>query len=218
MYGRELIPQVARYLSDYDNSPEFQYVEWTQADLLDYFRLSVQSLALLHPSAFTRTLDAPIQNGMAVLPDDCTQYVKTVGVKDARGIMSFAVKEMPKSASTYRVGRPVCEPAGATASGTGVTVQMVGAAADSAGQKTLAVSPTTATGSVSVLCSCVPAVGSADESIALSPMFQPVIYNWMISYALGTDMEAVPMRERSDTYWKRGVDLLSAVLGVKSKQ
>jgi hypothetical protein len=215
MYGRELIPQVARYLSDYDNSPEFQYVEWTQSDLLDYFRLSVQSLALLHPGAFTRMLDAPIQNGMAVIPDECTQYVKTVGMKDARGVMSFTVKEIPKTVSTYRVGRPVCEPVGAT--GLGTTVQMVGAAADSAGQKTLAVSPTNATGSVAVLCACVPAVGSADESVALSPMFQPVIYNWMISYALGTDMEAVPMRERSDAYWKRGVDLLSAVLGVKSK-
>jgi hypothetical protein len=216
MYGRDLIPQVARYLSDYDNSPEFQYVEWTQSDLLDYFRLSVQSLALLHPSAFTRTLDAPIQNGMAILPDDCTQYIKTVGMKDVRGIMSFAVKELPKTASTYRVGRPVCEPS--SAAGLGTTVQMVGAAADSAGQKTLAVSPTTAMGSVAVLCSCVPAVGSADESVVLGPMFQPVIYNWMISYALGTDMEAVPMRERSDTYWKRGLDLLSAVIGVKSKQ
>jgi hypothetical protein len=68
------------------------------------------------------------------------------------------------------------------------------------------------------MCACVPAVGSADENIALSPMFQPVIYNWMVSYALGTDIEAVPMRERSDAYWKRGLDLLSAVIGVKSKQ
>jgi hypothetical protein len=30
----------------------------------------------------------------------------------------------------------------------------------------------------------------------------------MVSMAFGTDIEAAPMRERSDAYWKRGGDIL----------
>jgi hypothetical protein len=50
-----------------------------------------------------------------------------------------------------------------------------------------------------------------DESaeISMSGKYEPVVFWWMVSMAFGTDIEAAPMRERSDAYWKRGGDILT---------
>jgi hypothetical protein len=57
-----------------------------------------------------------------------------------------------------------------------------------------------------------------DESaeVSMNGNYEPVGFWWMVSMAFGTDIEAAPMRERSDQFWKRGGDLL-LMLSPKSR-
>lgn len=205
IYGHTLVQDVARYLSDYDTTqPEYQHVEWTQTDLQTYFTLSVQSLALVMPTLFTKTIEVPITNGVIDLPSDCTHYIKSVFVRRPDGSISLSLRELPPSGSTYRMPRPVC------AGNTGSTEVQLISGSTSAVQKTLSVAGAPL-GTLAVLCGCTPEISSVDAGVDIPASYKPVIFWWMVSYAMGTDIESVPMRERSDAYWARGTGLLPSL-------
>ena len=66
----------------------------------------------------------------------------------------------------------------------------------------------------SLLVRCVVTEQLTEGSVLQLPAARrAVIFNWMVSYAFGTETESVGLRARSDEHWRRGADLLQLSAG-----
>ncbi|HQL53493.1 MAG TPA: hypothetical protein PLQ87_02210, partial [Phycisphaerae bacterium] len=52
-------------------------------------------------------------------------------------------------------------------------------------------------------------------TLDLPAKYEAVLFNWMVSYAMGTEVEAVALRQRSDEHWRRGGDLLNLSMAAR---
>lgn len=198
-----LIQRVGRYLTDYDSTDEaYQHVEWSKQDLLDYFRIAVATVVAAVPSASTCRVELPLTGDLLLdLPDGCDSLLRVVGFIDAAGKLHTNIKLQKNNSDVFVANRPVCAPGKNTS--TNFTVNLDEDAGD-----VVTIDPPQTSGRLVLACSVVPEVNAEDAEVDLSSSLEPVVFWWMVSMAFGTDIEAAPMRERSDAYWKRGTDLL----------
>ena len=205
-----LIEDVARYLSDFDSTdPEFAFTTWSRADLASYLRMSLASLMSVRPREFSKRVEIPMTGTDIVdLPDECDQLLSVVGYRRADGTLDTTVREV-KEAKRPISSRAVC--AGSTTSGDG-NVQVLLA---DAGPRDFIVTPVLHDGSMVVRCSVEPALEGGDALLDLPAKYEAVLFNWMVSYAMGTEVEAVALRQRSDEHWRRGGDLLNLSLSAR---
>ncbi len=201
-----LITQVARYLTDYDSTdPAYQHVEWSKQDLLDYFRQAVYMVAAADPKANHCRVEMDVGGEQIVdLPDKCDTLLQVLGFIDASGKLFTNVKYLLDDKTPFVSSRPVC-----TATRNLAPDFEVRMSADSGHIVTF--NPAPPTGRLVLSCSCSPSIDGDTAEVDMLQKYEPILFWWMVSMAFGTDIEAAPMRERSDQYWERGAMLLRAM-------
>lgn len=198
-----LIEDVGRYLSDFDSTdPEFNHVTWSRPDLTSYLRMSLAALMSVRPEAFSRIVEVPMTGSDIVqLPSECEQLLSVVGYRRPDGTLDTTVREV-KDSSRPVSSRAVC----ASRPGDPGSIQV---SITSEGPRDFSVDPAVSGGSMVIRCATEAVLDGDDAVIDLPLKYSAVLFNWMVSYAFGTEVEAVAMRQRSDEHWKRGADLLT---------
>jgi hypothetical protein len=198
-----LIQRVGRYLTDFDSTDDaYQHVEWSKQDLLDYFRLAITMVRAADPSSSTCRKELELTGEQLLdLPEGCDDLIKVLGFIDAKGELHTNIKLQKPDADVFVANRPVC--AAGRFSPTNFTVSIDAEAGD-----VITIEPPQTSGKLVLSCSCLPDMEDESAEISMNGKYEPVVFWWMVSMAFGTDIEAAPMRERSDAYWKRGGDIL----------
>lgn len=198
-----LVEQVARYLTDFDvTDPAYQHVEWSKKDLLDYFRLAVLMVRAASPDSSTCRKELELTGELLLeLPDGCDDLLKVLGYVDASGKLFTNIRTVKDEGDAFTSSRPVCEPSRTTSANFTVKVDVT------AGD-VITLEPPQSSGKLILACSCTPDMDDPSSGVDMNSKYEPVVFWWMVSMAFGTDIEAAPMRERSDQYWDRGVMLL----------
>lgn len=195
----QLLQDVARYLSDYDSTaPEHQHVTWSEADLRSYLQLALSSLASVRKEDFSRRIEIPLTGeGLVGLPSECDELLAVVGRRRPDGTIDTSVRT---KRDVRAIDRPVCK---ARSSGE----PLIEVDISQAGAREVEVDPPVQGGSL--LVRCVVTEQLTEGSVLQLPAARrAVIFNWMVSYAFGTETESVGLRARSDEHWRRGADLL----------
>lgn len=198
-----LVEQVARYLTDFDaTDPAYQHVEWSKKDLLDYFRLAVLMVRAASPDSSTCRKELELTGEVLLeLPEGCDDLLKVLGYVDAAGKLYTNIRMVKDEGEVFTTSRPVCE--ASRTSSASFTMKLDVAAGD-----VITLEPPQSSGKLILACSCTPSMDDASAEVPMNSKYEPVVFWWMVSMAFGTDIEAAPMRERSDQYWDRGVTLL----------
>jgi len=199
-----LIQRVGRYLTDYDSTDEaYQHVEWSKQDLLDYFGLAVTMVRAAVPDASTCRKELELTGELLLeLPEGCDELLKVLGYVDAYGKLYTNIKLQKPDEDTFVANRPICAPSKFGAPNFTVSIDTIAGDA-------ITIDPPQTTGKLILACSCLPDVADEGAEVSMGSKYEPVVFWWMVSFAFGTDIEAAPMRERSDAYWKRGADILT---------
>lgn len=198
-----LYEKVARYLTDFDSTDAaYQHVEWSRADLRDYFRLAVLMVRAAAPDSITCRKEMELVGETLMdLPEGCDDLLKVLGFMDSTGKLHTNVRVIKEDSDVFVSSRPVCAAGRIPASS--ITVKVDAVAGD-----VITVEPEGTRGKLILSCSCSPDMEDEDAEVAMSGKYEPVVFWWMVSMAFGTDIESTPMRERSDQYWNRGVVLM----------
>lgn len=192
---RPFITSVSRYLVDQEDGYEFTHWEET-ADLLVYFRNALGLLALVAKPYFQHFKEVPIEGSPVLLPDGCIELHDVVGVVSPDG-SKRALRKSSLAASRL-INRPVC--------GTPARSYQY----DPTSPNILHLDGDVEPGAVlQIVCYGVPDLtGAEDEAVKLPRTLEPVLFELMLYYAYGRDVEAGPFRERSQTHLKTAIDLL----------
>jgi hypothetical protein len=208
---RELIEQVARYLSDYDDAgdPDFQYRTWSEKDLRYYFTLAIGALVSNDPKLFSAPVVVNIpKSGLVQLPSECEECLGTLQYISPTGKVTNQPPYTDKN--PYTIARPPC----AGTPSKEVVPSVVRAAFD---RRVLLATPQDVGGSLVLSCSNTPVITTNTATVDIPAKYASVLFNLMVSYAYGTDTESAVMRERSNVHWERAGALLAIPTDKKGK-
>lgn len=208
----ELIQDVSRYLSDYDE--DVQYVHWTEDDLLSYAQLAVGVLANLDKKHFTKTIDVELVEGSAQpLPDTCAEFNRVQGQKEG-GVITRIARRI-KLGFFPELNRKPCY----ACRGQKGDYKLKSYSFDEEDSSTIYVDPPVAsgqTGTISITCYSSPTVDSASDVLDIGQDMKPVLFELMLYYAWGVDIEDESTRERSNIHWQNAMTLLKLHIPYKT--
>lgn len=210
IYARTLVEDVARFLADYDvaGQPEDQYITWSQLDLLSYFRLAVLRVMAADPKSFTKWVNATVPpDGVVRVPTECEECSGVLSYTDTAG--KTTIKPNFTARSTFIVGRPVCS----SASGGRVSIMR-----DENDRRALFVTPSGAGGTITLTCTQSPVIGDLAAGVDIPTKYEPIIFDFMVADAFGTEVESSPMRARSDEHRKRALEMLTITAPTETKR
>lgn len=210
MIIKSVIEDAARYLSDY--SVDAQYIHWSEDDLLSYAKLAIGIIAKLNKNAFTRTSVIDLKEGsLQTLPDDMNELVAIHGqVVDGTVVPKTRMVDIRKYPS---LGRPVCN---TTSKG---DYNLISYSYYQDDRKTFYVNPPVEKGQeaqLQVSYYSPPDVTSVDADIQLDDEYIPVLFELILYYAWGVDIEDSATRERSVTHWNNAMTLLKLHIPYKT--
>ena len=71
--------------------------------------------------------------------------------------------------------------------------------------------PTGVDATLTISCYNTPEIDSADTVIKLPSHWKPALFELMLYYAYGVDIESVPNRDRSAVHWNNAVTIMAAL-------
>lgn len=216
MKASEFIEEVSRYLQDNEFEDDVSYVHWTREDLLTYLRNALAIVAMVRKEEFISTVDVPLVEGIIQqLPHPCKSLKTVQGQKDDNGVITKTVRQTKKS-NLQGFSRKACE--SRTSSKTGYEVKSY--TYDEDDPKTIVVDPPVPKGAdatLTITCYAPPVLKSEDDELQLDENFRPIIFELMLYYGYGVDIEDQANRERSNTHWRNALALLQ-IYDVKEQQ
>lgn len=197
-----MLTDIARYLSDYDEDES--YVHWTQDDLLSYFKRAISIVAMAKRDRFVKRRVVKLKPGaVQETPEDCKSDISVQGV-EKDGVVERVRRA---NLSIYPpLGRPMCR---SKICGTGYKMKSFDI--DPTNRRSILVDPPVPDGAdVSLVLTCYmpPTVDSVDSTIELGQDLEAVVFELMLYYAWGVDIEDVANRERSNQHWNNAMTLL----------
>lgn len=193
---------VARYLSDYDEDES--YVHWTEADLLSYFKRAVGIVTMAKKDKFIKQQQIKLQPGaVQEVPSQCESDVSVQGVQTDNGIERIRRANLNIFPS---LGRPICK---SKVCGKGYKLNSYDIDPNNA--RSIIVDPPVppdADATLVVTCYIPPTVDSIDSEVELGADLEAVVFELMLYYAWGVDIEDVANRERSNQHWNNAMTLL----------
>jgi hypothetical protein len=202
IYARNTIEDVARFLADYDVAGDAsdQFVTWSQLDLLSYFRLAVLRVMSADPKAFTKGVTTTVTaDGIVHLPPECEECSGVLSHTSLSG--KVTIKPNFTARAPFIIGRPVC----------GSTGSRVSIMRDENDRRTLFVTPAEAGSKLTLTCTKLPVIGDISAGVDIPSKYEPIIFDFMVADAFGTEVESSPMRARSDEHRKRALEMLTIV-------
>lgn len=203
-----LIEDAKRYVVGYYEDDGEQYVHWTEEDWFSYIRLAVGIVATADTSLFTSVVTCRLQEGaVQPLPRQCDRLVSVRGQAGDNG----AIEHIPRKRSvTSRkipsMSRPMCR---ITTDSSGYKVKTY--TIDPADPTMIVVDPPVPPGEHATLvitCYAPPRLTSMDDDIPFTDVHASVIFELILYYAWGVDIEDQASRERSNTHWNNAMKLM----------
>lgn len=203
--ANSIIARVSKYLTDHEAG--YEYTHWSKDDLLDYLRLSIAAVSAADRSKFTEHRIIELKEGsMHDLSDACPD-AKIIAYGDDSLGEFIPVRRTNKDISVS-INRPICAATGAAYSYKMLTW-------GSAGDGYVWVHPPIPKGEtvkVRVSCFTPTEVHSFDQELHLSPVIEAAVFEMMLYYAFGVDIESVAMRERSESHFNKAYTILGVAL------
>jgi len=205
----QVIDDVSRYLQDNEFEDDVQYVHWTKGDLLTYAQLALSIIAMVRKEDFTETVDVELVEGaVQTIPAQCKSVQTVQGQKNDDGVIVSRLREV-RISNLSAFSRPVCKPS--VKFGASSEYRVKSFSYDDNDPRVIYVDPpvpanTNAT--LTISCYAPPVVKGEDDEIDLDQNLVAVVFELMLYYAYGVDIEDAPARERSMAHWKNALDLL----------
>lgn len=202
--ARTLIEDVSRYLSD--NDDEESYIHWTEEDLLSYFRRAVSVVAVFKKDRFTRKIMVPMEEGAVQhIPDSCVSDVAVHGIA-----VDGVVKQRARKAalSTFPpLGRKRCSICTHS-----TEYQLASYEVGAPDARSVIIDPPAPAGvKGELVISCFAPqelVDNPDAVLDIGDDLNAAIFELMLYYAWGVDIEDIANRERSNQHWSNAMTLL----------
>lgn len=202
--ANSMIEDVARYLSDYDEDES--YVHWSREDLLSYFRKATNIVVKANKSKFIKKTTVQLKEGILQdVPESCESDIKIYGVADENGVVKEFARRT-RIGQYPKLGRPICK---GRVVGTGYTLSSYEYDEDNPRQ--IIVDPPVPEGvdlSLVISCYMPPEVSGDDDVIDLGADNEAAIFELMLYYAWGVDIEDTATRERSNIHWNNAMTLM----------
>ena len=203
--ARRLIDDVSRYLRD--NEEGYEFTHWTEPELASFLERAVYLVSSVRPSLFTTRISVPLVAGsVQSIPESCEEFVSVLGQQEADGSITAIRKTTSKMALGLKF--PIC-----SASTTG-DYEVSSWRYDEDDSRTVYVDPPVPTGSTGTLvisCYNVPEIDSAEAILQLPAHWQPALFELMLYYGYGVDIESVANRDRSAVHWNNAVTIMAAL-------
>lgn len=202
--ANSLIEDVARYLSDYDEDEA--YVHWTREDLLSYFKRAISIVAMTNRSKFVKKTEIKLVEGaLQDVPNHCESDVSVYGLLDENGVVTERVRRARLSIYPT-LGRPVC-----SSRIKSKTYKLRSYDIDPENPRQIFVDPPVPAGvEATLVISCYqpPVVTSDDSVIDMGADLESAVFELMLYYAWGVDIEDNASRERSNQHWQNAMTLM----------
>lgn len=213
-----LIEDARRYVVGYYDDDDEQYVHWLEEDWLSYVKMAIGIVTLADQSSFTKTMDIDLVEGsIQEIPEECKTLKSVRGVKDERGVITHKVrKRASNSLKLPTLSRPLCKSITKTNSDYIVKSYSL----DEDDDRIIIVDPPVPQGVSGVLtisCYSPPTIETEDDDIDLSQAQQTAVFELILYYAWGVDIEGTANRERSNTHWAHAMTLLQILTYADSK-
>lgn len=204
-----LIEDAKRYVVGYYEDDGEQYVHWTEEDWLSYVRLAVGVLAMADTELFTSTVDVDLVPGsVQTLPEQCQSLRAVRGQRNNKGAIDYIIrKRSMASMKLPSITRPVCRQTTVTDGEYKVKSYTV----DPDDPTMLVVDPPVPEGTTAtmvVTCYAPPKIQSLEEDLPFDDTHAAVIFELILYYAWGVDIEDQANRERSNTHWNNALKLM----------
>lgn len=213
-----LIEDARRYVVGYYDDDDEQYVHWLEEDWLSYVKMAIGIVALADQSSFTKTMDIDLVEGsIQEIPEECKTLKSVRGVKDERGVITHKVrKRASNSLKLPTLSRPLCK--SITNSNSDYIVKSY--SLDEDDDRIIIVDPPVpqgVSGILTISCYSPPTIETEDDDIDLSQAQQTAVFELILYYAWGVDIEDTANRERSNTHWAHAMTLLQILTDADSK-
>lgn len=204
-----LIEDARRYVVGYYDDDDEQYVHWLEEDWLSYVKMAIGIVTLADQSSFTKTMDIDLVEGsIQEIPEECKTLKSVRGVKDERGVITHKVrKRASNSLKLPTLSRPLCK--SITNSNSDYIVKSY--SLDEDDDRIIIVDPPVpqgVSGILTISCYSPPTIETEDDDIDLSQAQQTAVFELILYYAWGVDIEDTANRERSNTHWAHAMMLL----------
>lgn len=213
-----LIEDARRYVVGYYDDDDEQYVHWLEEDWLSYVRMAIGIVALANQSTFTKVIDIELQEGsVQEIPDSCKTLKSVRGIKDERGVITYTVRK--RSSSSLKLPtlrRQLCKSV-TTSDG---EYRVKSYTLDESDDRIIIVDPPVPEGTKATLtisCYSPPEVNTEDDEVDLDNSQQTAVFELILYYAWGVDIEDTANRERSKTHWDNAMTLLNIMDAVEAK-
>lgn len=213
-----LIEDAQRYVVGYYDDEDEMYVHWTEDDWLSYIKLAVGILATVDPELFTKTVDVELVPGaVQEIPAQCKTLRSVRGQRDDTGAISRLVRK--RSSSTLKlpgIMRKTCKIK--TVSDDEYVVKSY--TVDEFDEKVIIVDPPVPNGRTATLvitCYSPPDIKDVNEELPINATHASIIFELLLYYAWGVDIEDTANRERSNTHWNNALKLMDITDAVMTK-
>lgn len=199
-----LVEDVARYLSDYDEDEA--YVHWTREDLLSYFKRAVGIVTATNRKKFYKRTEIKMVEGILQdVPDHCESDVTVYGQADERGVVTERVRQT-RIGAYPKLGRPMCSSRVKSS-----TYKLNYYDIDPSNPRQIIVDPPVPPGTEATLvisCYQPPVFTGGDGELDLGSDLEAAVFELMLYYAWGVDIEDTASRERSNTHWQNAMSIM----------
>jgi len=200
-----VIQRVSSYLTD--DEPGYEFIHWTEEDLTTYFDLSLRILAVALPELSRGTCKAFSDGGSVVeLPECCENLLSVIDVRvngelqNARPrrvtVKSTHFASCPDRPGKYRLDSWSYDP--------------------EEGGPIYLTPPVPEGTPVEITLQCVKHLDVINGEVDIPAKYEPIIFELMLYYAWGVDLESPASRDRSALHYKNATDMLGAAANLKT--
>lgn len=203
----EMIARVSSYLTD--DEPGYEFIHWTERDLGTYFDMALKLLAIALPEVSRGTCVVQAQAGSATeLPSCCETLLGLVGVRIDGKLADYRPRRTTVRGLAYAVGCPPDK--------TGRPYRMDSWSYDPEEGGQLYITPPVPDGTdVELTLQCVKPLQVINGAVDIPAKYDAIIFEFMLYYAWGVDIESPASRDRSAAHYKVATDLLGAAANLK---
>lgn len=204
----EMIARVSAYLTD--DEPGYEFTHWTERDLATYFDMALKLLAIALPEVSRGTCVVQAQAGSATeLPPCCETLLGLVGVR----VNGQQVDYRPRRTSVRGLAfAPLCND---NTRGKAYRLDSWSFDPEEGGQ--IYLTPAVPDDvNVELTLQCVKPLQVLNGKVDIPAKYDAIIFEFMLYYAWGIDIESAASRDRSAAHYKVATDLLGAAANLKN--
>ena len=190
----DMLRRVSAYLTD--EEPGYEFTHWTESDLETYFDLALKILTTALPELSRGVCTARAEGSIVELPPCCENLLNITRVE-----LNGMPQTQPRRVTTRANRYPVCQP--------GDAPYCVDSWSYDPQEGVLYLTPPVPAGTHVVLTlTCIKPVEIINGEADIPARFEPVVFELMLYYAWGVDIESPASRDRSLAHYKTAGDLM----------